>query len=173
MLVLICILLVCLEISDNRRGGFGKFVHPKGGGLWAERHQAAGFAVTGHRCHQLIVTLLSPRGQREARDPWASWAERYRDTVFRGKVDTPVPREEWVRSGGEPWPVKWLCLQRTSVLVSSLSCLCRFPSEAWDRGQRDSISVFFPLTLRHHTGTQSHSSGIQVLLWEVRGVLCG
>lgn len=171
MLVLIWILLVCLEISDNMSGGFEKFVHPKGVGLWAERHQAAGHAVTGHRCHQLIVTLLSPRGQRGARDPWASWIESCRDAVFR--VDTLVPREEWVRSGGEPWPVKRLCLQRTSVLVSSLSCLCGFPSEAWDRGQRDSILVFFPLTLRHHTGTQSHSSEIQVMLWEVRGVLCG
>lgn len=69
MLVLICILLVCLEISDNMSGGFEKFVHPKGGGLWAERHQAAGYAGTEHRCYQLIVTLLSPRGQRGARDP--------------------------------------------------------------------------------------------------------
>lgn len=129
MLVLICVLIVCLEISNNMKGGFDRFVHPKGGGLQAERHQAAGFVVTGHRCHQLIVTLLSPRGQKGARDLWASQAESCREAAFWGKADTLVPREEWVRDGGEPWPVKSLSLQRP---VLSLSCLWGFPSEAWD-----------------------------------------
>lgn len=73
-------------------------------------------------------------------------AESCRDAAFPGKGDTPVPREEWVRNGGEPWPVKWLCSQRTSVLVSSLSCLWGFPSEAWDRAQQGSILVSFPST---------------------------
>lgn len=62
---LICLLIVCLEISNNMEGGFERFVHPKGSGLQAERHQAAGFAVTGHQCHQLSHFAVTQRPKKK------------------------------------------------------------------------------------------------------------